>query len=296
MADVPQPAPHGGHRQPSHDDHPPIRHDDRPSTPRGDQRQSRHGDHPSPVGGLSVAANGLRLVAPETHLEPGVETTWTFEVRDASGAVVTAYEETHDAPSHLVVVRRDLTGFQHRHPTLGPDGVWSAELSLPRPGVYRAFVDVLVGGVPTTLGTDLFVSGAATYESGSAPAAGAGPAIGADASDAGRDAVVDGYSVSIAPRTVPADAPTDLEFRLRRGGATPHLEPYLGALGHLVVLRAGDLAYVHVHPEPTDPADGVVRFRARFPAAGRHRAFLQARPAGELVTAAFDLDVVDEER
>ena len=27
------------------------------------------------------------------------------------------------------------------------------------------------------------------------------------------------------------------------------MEPYLGAKGHLVALREGDLAYLHIHPE-----------------------------------------------
>lgn len=33
------------------------------------------------------------------------------------------------------------------------------------------------------------------------------------------------------------------------------LKPYVGAFGHLVALRAGDLAYLHVHPDGA-PGDG----------------------------------------
>ena len=33
------------------------------------------------------------------------------------------------------------------------------------------------------------------------------------------------------------------------------LQPYLAAYGHLVALRQGDLAYLHVHPDG-EPGDG----------------------------------------
>ncbi|NKX51639.1 hypothetical protein HER39_13910, partial [Arthrobacter deserti] len=42
----------------------------------------------------------------------------------------------------------------------------------------------------------------------------------------------------------------------RGGQPVKTLEPYLGAYGHLVALRAGDLAYLHVHPEGAAPAAG----------------------------------------
>ena len=45
------------------------------------------------------------------------------------------------------------------------------------------------------------------------------------------------------------------------------LQPYLGADGHLVALREGDLAFLHVHPEEgAEP--GQIRFAAEFPSAG----------------------------
>ena len=42
---------------------------------------------------------------------------------------------------------------------------------------------------------------------------------------------------------------SDLVLSVSKGG-TPvkNLQPYLGAYGHLVALRTGDLAYLHTHP------------------------------------------------
>lgn len=232
------------------------------------------GGHALP-GGLAVASNGLRLVPSETRIEAGVDREWTFEVRDDDGDVVTEFAETHDRLAHLILVRRDLTNFRHLHPELDGDGTWTASFALRDPGAYRAFVDVLVDGEPTTLAVDLLASGDADY----------GPPPGST-----REASAAGYDVSMSPRRVRAGEATTLEFAARRDGAAAALEPYLGALGHLVALRDGDLAYLHVHPEETAPDEGVVRFAARFPTAGRYRLFLQARPEGELVTAAFDVE------
>ena len=64
------------------------------------------------------------------------------------------------------------------------------------------------------------------------------------------------------------------------------MEPYLGARGHLVALREGDLAFLHVHPD----ADRL-RFTAEFPSAGRYRLFLQFKAGGRVHTAAFTRQV-----
>ena len=42
---------------------------------------------------------------------------------------------------HLIVVRRDLTGFQHLHPTTSDVGTCSVELRLASAGSYRVFAD-----------------------------------------------------------------------------------------------------------------------------------------------------------
>lgn len=233
------------------------------------------GSHALP-GGLTVASNGLRLEASATRIEPVTEREWSYEVRNEEGNAVTEFEETHEKLAHLILVRRDLTRFQHLHPELDESGTWSVDFGLPDPGVYRAFVDVLVEGQPTTLGVDLFASGPAEYEMP--------PAV-------THETTADGYTVVMSPEDISAGENTTLEFEIRESDGIVRLEPYLGALGHLVALRDDDLAYLHVHPEETDPEDGLVRFSVRFPTSGRYRLFLQAKPRGELITAPFDVHV-----
>ena len=72
----------------------------------------------------------------------------------------------------------------------------------------------------------------------------------------------------------------------RDGRPVTDLQPYLGAYGHLVALRDGDLAYLHVHPagEPGDgttaPGPDVALRRRPRPSAGTYRLFLDFQHGG----------------
>jgi hypothetical protein len=79
-----------------------------------------------------------------------------------------------------------------------------------------------------------------------------------------------------------------------RGGEPVEVEDYLGAKGHLVALREGDLAYLHTHPSGGghggDEHEGggeAIRFETEFPTAARYRLFLQFKHEGKVHTAAF---------
>ncbi|MFC5971078.1 hypothetical protein ACFPYI_07010 [Halomarina salina] len=245
---------------------------DAPDAAETDARSS-HG----PVAGLSLAADGLRLVTDRTTFEPGVPADLTFRLVDDHGHPVEAFEESHGRRSHLVVVRRDLVAFQHLHPKLDDAGTWHCEgFTLPQAGVFRAFVDVVVDGRATTLGLDLFAPGVFEIDEARASA------------DRHPD---DEFEVELDHGSIEAGDVTRLTFSVsRRDGTVPDVRPYLGARGHLVALRAGDLAYLHVHP--TETADeGSVEFAATFPTPGEYRLFLQTDLDGTLVTRAIDVEV-----
>ena len=228
-------------------------------------------------GGVSVAADGLLLVPSETRFDPEVSREWTFRIEDDEGEAVTDFEELHGERGHLILVRRDLTRFRHLHPTVDDDGTWCAEVTLPDPGTYRAFVDVSVADRQTTLGHDLFAPGDAHV---------------APRPDSTRRATADAYEVELLADEVTTGESATLAFEVRRDGRrVSRLDPYLDALGHLVAVREGDLAYLHVHPEETSPEDGRVAFGTRFPTPGRYRLFLQVKPEGRLVTTSFDVRV-----
>lgn len=225
----------------------------------------------SDVGGLAVSAGGY-TVTPLSH-EGG---QLSFVIKGSDGKPVTGFATVHEKQLHLIVARRDLSGYQHLHPQMAPDGTWSVQADLSRAGVWRVFADFTAlapGGAQSalTLGYDITIPGDYRPEAIPAPA---------------REAAVDGQTVTYeGTPTVGATSP--LLFRVPGGAA---LEPYLGSYGHLVVLRDGDLAYVHVHPEPA-LAGGAVKFWLAAPSPGKYRMFFDYQIAGKVHTAQFTLVV-----
>ena len=91
--------------------------------------------------------------------------------------------------------------------------------------------------------------------------------------------------------TLVAGTSSELTLTVSRDGRpVTDLQPYLGAYGHLVALRDGDLAYLHVHPDGelgdagTRPGPDVT-FHADVPAAATYRLFLDFQHAGVVRTA-----------
>lgn len=224
-------------------------------------------------GGLQVSENGYTLNPITTAIKPGEPTDFQFSVTGPDGKPVTDYQVQHDKKLHFIVVSRDLTGFQHLHPQEGADGVWSVKLTLPEAGAYRAYADFApTGGTGLTLGADLLVAGE------HAPKA---------LPEASRTATVDGYTVTLDGDLTPGKA-SKLTLKVSKDGKpVTDLQPYLGAYGHLVALRAGDLAYLHVHPEESATAGPEIVFFAEVPSRGDFRLFLDFQHAGTVRTADF---------
>jgi hypothetical protein len=240
-----------------------------------------------PVRGLAVAENGLRLVIQTPELRRGAAQTLRFRIVDRRGAVVRDFDVEHEKRMHLIVARRDLAGFQHLHPEQAADGSWSAPLRLEDAGSHRVFADFARDDESFTLAGDLRVDGAADLRALPAPAG---------------IAVTDtGYDVRLDAGHARPGRQADLRFTITKDGHTVHTEPYLGAGGHLVALREGDLAFLHVHPtehghgdeqpEGEDAHDDSIGFAATFPTAGRYRLFLQFKHDGRVHTAAFTREV-----
>ena len=225
--------------------------------------------------GLAQEQDGYRLELPENRLAPG-EQRFGFTVVGPDGPVTT-YDEAHERDLHLIVVRRDLTGFQHVHPTLdSATGDWSTTLAL-EPGSWRALADfVPAGGEQLVLGADLNVEGSGTVQP-----------LGADVLGVS----VDGYDVTLGLDPVAGAETRTVATVMRDGQEVTDLGQYLGALGHLVVLRDGDLDYVHGHPVEATGTGPVIPFDITFHTGGRYRLFLEFEHDGAVHTAAFTVSV-----
>ena len=224
--------------------------------------------------GITSAAEGFRFVSELTTLaaEGG---PFHFAIEDSAGGPVRRYTEVHERDLHLILVNRELTAFHHLHPTLEPGGTWTVDVPPLDPGAYRAVADFQVADGPRlALGTDLSVAGSYRPDRVGAPTF---------------EAVVEGYDVRLA--TEGDDGTVTATLTVRHDGDPVDLEPYLGAQGHLVAMRSGDLAYAHVHPVADgDAPAGAITFEAELPSAGRYALFFDFKHDGEVRTASFVLD------
>jgi hypothetical protein len=231
--------------------------------------------------GLTVSEDGYSLDLEAAALPAGDTTPLAFRILGPDGHPVEAYEESHEQDLHLIAVRRDLSGYQHVHPVLGTDGVWTTPLALT-PGSWRVFADFVPAddGEKRVLGADLAVAGDFTPT----PLPAATPTV-----------EVDGYTVTLDGE-LSAGAESELTLSVSRGGRpVTDLQPYLGAYGHLVALRSGDLAYLHVHPAEDGTAGPGIRFFTTAPSTGTYRLFLDFKHGSVVRTAAFTVSAAASE-
>ncbi len=238
------------------------------------ENEGGHGGEAAPqaVRGLAVSDGGLTLELPRATAQPGKRFDLAFRVVDRDGRTVRDFDVEHTKRMHVIVVRRDMTGFQHVHPTQRADGTWTVPVTLREAGGYRVFADFSVAGKAYTLADNLTVDGTVLSQPLPAPA----------------DSVnVDGMRVTLSEGARRAGAEAELGFEVTQDGNPVPVQDYLGAKGHLVALRQGDLAFLHVHPD-----EHSLQFMATFPSAGKYRLFLQFKTTdGRVRTAAFTQEV-----
>jgi hypothetical protein len=254
------------------------------SEPTGHRVERLNGNPGTPSGmvaeatGLTARADGFTLALADRTPDAG-RTRLDFQVLTSSGRPLLDYTREHEKDLHLIVVRRDLTGFQHVHPRLDRStGTWSVDVRLT-PGVWRVVADLVPAGWEgITLADDVSVAGDFT------PAA-----LPVDDRVAEVETDAGTYTVTLEGDTAPG-ASTVLTTRIELDGEpVTDLEPYLGAHGHLVAMRAGDLGYLHVHPEE-GPAGPGIDFATAFPEPATYRLFLDFQHRGQVHTAAFTVE------
>lgn len=233
------------------------------------------------VGGLSLEQGGYTLGEVEAPQSPGTPGELAFTLTDPTGAPVTDFAVAHEQRLHLVVVRSDGAHYRHAHPELDDAGRWSVPWTWDAAGTYRVYADAVpTGGDPITLSRTVEVAGDVVPVRAGAPTT---------------TASVDGYDVTL-DGSLQVGTASRLTLEVTRDGEpVTTLEPYLGAFGHLVALRDGDLAYLHAHPEGAEAAPGevsgpTVAFAVEAPTAGRYLLYLDFQVEGQVRTAAFTVE------
>jgi hypothetical protein len=235
--------------------------------------------------GLSASDGGFAFTPSATSLSANQPHALHFKILDAQGMAATAFEPDQTKLMHFYLIRSDLTGFQHVHPTMAADGTWTADLAAVAPGTYRAYVAFNAKNA----------AGSTVAEVLSKTLTVAGPASNTPLPAAASTTTVDGYTLSIGGEMMHAMTHTLTITVSKNGAPVTDLQPYLETYAHLTAIHAGDLAFAHLHPEgaaATNATGGpTLTFQTSMPKSGDWRFFIQFQTGGILHTAAITLHV-----
>jgi len=250
-----------------------------PHAGHGDDKKGGHEQHGQP----QVAAKPSLTVRTEPAApEAGKPVVLKLMIHDAGGAMLKDFDVVHEQKVHLIIVRDGLDTFAHIHPALDAAGNITASYTFPAGGTYRLFADHQpAGGEPATAIGQLMVAG-------DIPTA---PKLMPDAPGKVKG---DGVDSQVAVENAKAGGEATIRFDLTDPAGEPanDIQPYMGAMGHLVVISEDGKEYVHAHPAEGKPAAGnVVAFQAHFPRAGLYKGWGQFRRGGEVRVVPFVVKV-----
>jgi hypothetical protein len=230
--------------------------------------------------GLSGSVSGYTL---NVHRQPmaGMAMPLTFTIT-RGGEPVTVFDPEQTKLMHFYLIRNDLTGFQHLHPTMNDAGTWSVTPSALTAGKYRVYTQFLPHADPNggALVTSRPITVAGKAASGAALPAPSG------------STTVDDYTVAVTGRPN-AGTETPLQISVSKNRKpVADLQPYLDTYAHVTAVHAGDLAFAHLHPAGATHGDHggpTLTVHANLPVAGKYRMFIQFKTANHLHTAAITL-------
>ena len=263
------------------------------------------------LAGCGGSSNGLPTIQaahvysladfkPAVPVRAGRSITVSFAIRQPDGTALTDFK-TGPGPHtgvHLILVRRDLAHFIHRHPAVAADGTISQRVVFPASGSYRVVIDVYPASGPQTnfqLFDQIRVAGA--YKPKALPPP---------------DAIVDagGYRFKLGGAShLKALQAQDVTVNVTDPQGRPaSFAAWYGALAHAIFFRRGTLDYFHTHVcspgatgctsvlgpakvTGTSTTPGKLNVGVLLPAPGKWRLFLQTKVGGRLVTAPFTLNV-----
>lgn len=231
------------------------------------------------------------------QLMPNQDTTLTFSVFNAStGNPVGAYKPVYTKLAHLIIVDDTLQDFSHLHPQQeGNEFVITTQF--PRNGTYHMYLDFQpYGGIEQQIGFSVSVGDSELTQKPQKTDTVLSKTFGSYTVSVNTHGTLRATTLSVGQQTISF---TINDAKTKKPITT--LKPYLGAMGHLVMIREEDYSYMHVHPTnlttlpdtavggPTVDFLPIGIYGAFKP--GTYRAFAEFNPDGTLITTDFTLTI-----
>lgn len=245
----------------------------------------------------------LEVTSDIKNIKPNQPTAITYRIKNDKGDILKNYEVTHEKIMHFITVRKDLQQFQHLHPEFSEStGEFSVQVTFPIDGTYRIFPDFTPGDenptkLPVTLNQDISVGDPSKITSQPVTA------------DSSPTKTVNGYTINYKLNPAQPKSQSEFTYTLsvsRNGQPVTDLEPYLGALGHSVILKEGTLDFIHTHAGEAGAIESMdhgamtmeskssgpdINFSTNFPEAGNYKLFTQFQHQGKIITTDYTVQV-----
>jgi len=308
----------------------PVAQSDAPAGSTAAEAEAKTGEESGAMNGMKARTDSTKLAfsSEPSALPIGKAATWTLNISDGkSGAPVNDFAVVHDKLMHLIVVKKDLSWFNHIHPEYKGNGSFVVQTTLPTASDYKLYADYTPKAGGNEVAQHDFSAGDVTTATPQlVPDKMQGPWMTKKvvAHPEGEPNAKGGatYEVALMPMPMPLRAGQDtmLHFQVRdaKGQPVKDLQPYLGAMGHCVILSSDTTKYLHSHPMEggMDEAGGMkhdmskigdmknmkhsappksggpdVMFHTNFPTAGLYKAWGQFMHKGKIITAPFVVTV-----
>ncbi|MBM7603739.1 hypothetical protein JOC75_001712 [Metabacillus crassostreae] len=194
-------------------------------------------------------------------------------LKDFLGNPLKNLEINHEKLMHLIVVDEHLDQYYHLHPEEIAAGQFKVKSQLNE-GHYKAFVDIKLGDLAYKVDPIPFkVGNPSTIEHNH-------PSLEVDKN---LEKTVDENSVKLSATDLVVGEPVTLSFDVHG----VELEPYLGAMGHVVILDEKAQEYLHVHPQnENEPV-----FETEFSDAGIYKIWAEFKVNGKVTAFPFVVEV-----
>jgi hypothetical protein len=214
--------------------------------------------------------------------QPNQETTLTIEIQDKNGKAIDKFDTVHEKQMHLIVVSKDLSFFNHIHPEYKGNGQFTITTTFPTAGEFKVIADFTPNGMGTMNKSQWF-----TVQGNTSASTAIHP-------DATLTKVIDGKEVTLSFDQLMANKELKMNFNIKNAETKQDitdLQPYLGAVGHVVILSQDAEDYLHVHPIDEKAKGPDATFMTTFPHSGVYKIWGQFQQNGKVFTVPFIVKV-----
>lgn len=244
------------------------------------QASHEHGDHPQTENEGHQMGKMLSMTITPQEVVVGKPIDLTIMVKDVKGNVVKDFEATHEKLVHLIFIDKRMATFSHLHPEIAPDGRMTFSHTFATGGDFYVYADVKPRGKEVeTVRSMLSVKGE--------PPSSVSLASTVPGSVKGEGWVA---KVGVTPVQV-GESIVSFDFKANDDKPLNDLQPYLGAMGHLVVVNTEDGDYAHAHPDEKSSAPGNVRFMVHFAKPGLYKGWGQFKRESKVFDVPFVVQV-----